>query len=271
MNCILWASPRGQAIPAGEDRAGTLWIGTDKGLNRFDPSTGRFTHYLVGAVYALLEDRRGNIWIGSSGLGKMRPDADLVAFNWYRRDPANPNSLSDNWVWALRESADGLLWIGTNDGGLNCFDPRTERFVHYLHDPRDSTSLSNNTIRAIYEDPRQAGHILWIGTENGLNKFDRETGKFIRYYEKHGLPNGFIYGILGDDAGLPAPASRDSQAGSQAGNLWISSNRGLSKFNLQTATFRNYGPEDGRNPTNSIPGLISRTSGERCSSAGSTG
>lgn len=175
----------------------------------------------------------------------MRPGADLVAFTWYRRDPANPNSLSDNWVWALRESADGLLWIGTNDGGLNCFDPRTERFVHYLHDPRDSTSLSNNTIRAIYEDPRQAGHILWIGTENGLNKFDRETGKFIRYYEKHGLPNGFIYGILGDDAGLPAPASRDSQAGSQAGNLWISSNRGLSKFNLQTATFRNYGPEDG--------------------------
>ncbi len=245
VNCILWASPKGQAIPAGEDRAGILWIGTDKGLNRFDPSTGRFTHYLDDAVRTLLEDRRGNIWIGSPGLGKIHPDSSRGPFTWYHEEPATPNSLGDDWVWALHESADGLLWIGTNDGGLNCFDPRTERFVHYLHDPQDSTSISNNTVRTIYEDPRQAGQILWIGTENGLNKFDRETGKFIRYYEKHGLPNGFIYGILEDDAGLPGPAARDSRAGGQAGNLWISTNRGLSRFNLQTETFRNYGPEDG--------------------------
>ena len=71
--------------------------------------------------------------------------------------------------------------------------------------------------------------MLWIGTEGGLNKFDRETETFSHYREKDGLPSDFIHGILEDDTG----------------NLWISTVRGLSKFDPHSETFINYDVEDG--------------------------
>jgi signal transduction histidine kinase/DNA-binding response OmpR family regulator len=62
-----------------------------------------------------------------------------------------------------------------------------------------------------------------------LNKFDRETEQFIHYTEKDGLPNDVINGILED----------------MQGNLWLSTNNGLSKFDPETTSFRNYDVNDG--------------------------
>ena len=100
-----------------QDRAGFMWFGTNNGLNRFDGYT-------------------------------------VVA---YRHDPANPHSLSGNFIQDLYEDRSGTLWVGTRSG-LNAFDRRTERFTRYRHDPADPRSLSNNTVIAIYED--RAG-VLW--------------------------------------------------------------------------------------------------------------
>jgi signal transduction histidine kinase len=58
---------------------------------------------------------------------------------------------------------------------------------------------------------------------------DRETGHFTAYTTKDGLPNNVIYSILPD----------------QHGNFWLSTNRGLSKFNPANLSFRNYDEEEG--------------------------
>ena len=88
---------------------------------------------------------------------------------------------------------------------------------------------------SIYEDAQGA---LWLGTVSGLNKLvlgegaAPQTPSFTRYTEKDGLPNDFIYGILGD----------------AEGNLWLSTNKGLSKFNDRLPPgkkFRNYDVQDG--------------------------
>jgi ligand-binding sensor domain-containing protein len=72
--------------------------------------------------------------------------------------------------------------------------------------------------------------VLWIGTwSGGLNQFDRDQEKFAHYRERDGLPNETIYGILEDDHG----------------NLWLSTNNGLSKFNPTTKEFKNYDIHDG--------------------------
>ncbi len=59
---------------------------------------------------------------------------------------------------------------------------------------------------------------------NGLNKFDRSTNRFIHFSEKNGLPSNNIRSILEDDHG----------------NLWLNTTKGISKFNPETNKFKNY-------------------------------
>jgi ligand-binding sensor domain-containing protein/two-component sensor histidine kinase len=220
-----------------EDRRGELWIGTaDGGLNRFDRETGQFLHYQHdpddpqslshNRVDAICEDRAGELWIGTYG-GLNHFDRDTEQFIRYQHDPNDPQSLSHDNVTTIYKDQAGGLWIGTRGGGLNHFDRETEQFHYYQNDPDDSQSLSNNNILSIYED--QSG-VLWIGTRGGgLNKFDRTNETFTHYREKEGLPNDVVYGILED----------------KQGNLWLSTNVGLSKFNPRTETFKNYDVSDG--------------------------
>jgi ligand-binding sensor domain-containing protein len=65
-----------------------------------------------------------------------------------------------------------MIWMGTMKG-LDKLDRVRRQFTRYLSDPDDPDSLRNSTVWSIAED--QNG-FLWIGTEGGLNRFDRETG-----------------------------------------------------------------------------------------------
>ncbi|MFT3891067.1 MAG: PAS domain S-box protein [Anaerolineales bacterium] len=62
-----------------------------------------------------------------------------------------------------------------------------------------------------------------------MNRFDADTRTFKHYTEKTGLPNNVVLGILGDDEG----------------NLWMTTNNGLAKFDPQEETFKTYDASDG--------------------------
>jgi ligand-binding sensor domain-containing protein/signal transduction histidine kinase len=219
-----------------EDRAGTLWIGTRKGLNRFDRETQSFTSFQHDPanpqslsdndVATIYEDKMGTLWIGTYNNGLNQFDRRTLTFKRYQPDPANPQSLSHQAVLCLFEDRMGTLWIGTDGGGLNQFDRQTETFISYKKDPGSHGNLSHNSVRCIYEDRSGA---LWIGTSHGLNKFDRATRIFTSYFEKDGLPNDFIYGMLGD----------------VQDNLWLSTNHGLAKFDTRLGKFQSYDVNDG--------------------------
>jgi len=221
-----------------EDRSGVLWVGTFGGLNRFEQRGERFILYqndpddpysLGGnSVRAILEDQSGVLWIGT-GSGLDRFDRKLGQFAHYQADPNDPHSLSHNNVLAIYEDRSGVLWVGTFGGGLNRFDRDSERFSHFQTDPNDRNSLSDNNVASIYED--RSG-VLWIGTfSGGLNRFDRDSETFTRYRcrEKGGLPSDAVYGILEDEQG----------------RLWLSTSKGLSKFDPRTGTFKNYDVRNG--------------------------
>ncbi len=215
-----------------------LWIGTlDGGLNKLDREKEKFTHYqhdpknpnsLSGkGVISIYEDRSGVLWIGTGSWGLNKFDREKETFTRYQHDPNNPNSLSHNFVWSIYEDRSEMLWIGTAGGGVNKFDREKKKFTHYKNNPNNPNSLNDNTVWSIYED--RSG-MLWIGTAGGgLNKFDRAKGRMTHYRENDGLPDDCIYGILEDDHG----------------NLWLSTNNGLSKFNHQTQVFKNYDVGDG--------------------------
>jgi two-component sensor histidine kinase/ligand-binding sensor domain-containing protein len=234
-----------------KDRSGMLWVGTYDGLNRFDREKEKFIHYKHDPgkpnslsnnyIRTIFEDRSGILWIGTieGGLNKLVSGAgegSRPAFIRYAHDPNDPDSLSNNRVYTVYEDRSDRLWIGTA-GGLNRLVPGTEEgaspvFVRYRHIPDKPDSLSNDRVFSIYEDRTGA---FWVGTYGGgLNKFVPGTEEgaspvFIHYKEKDGLPNDVIYAILEDNKG----------------NLWLSTNKGLSKFNPQTETFRNYDVNDG--------------------------
>jgi ligand-binding sensor domain-containing protein len=50
---------------------------------------------------------------------------------------------------------------------------------------RNPNSLSDNWVGTMYEHPPGT---LWIGTRNGLNKFDPATERFEHFFEQDGLP-----------------------------------------------------------------------------------
>ena len=98
--------------------------------------------------------------------------------------------------------------IGTGGGGLNKFGSRSSRgvdgqIISYKNDSGDPHSLSDDWVNVVYED--QFGE-LWVGTADGLNKFDRETEQFIRYQQDpddpYSLSNNQVNVIYEDRAGV---------------------------------------------------------------------
>ncbi|RIK31895.1 MAG: hypothetical protein DCC56_06865 [Anaerolineae bacterium] len=219
-----------------EDSQGALWIGTNNGLDRFNPEQNTFEHFrrdlanpdTIGSnlIYSIFEDSKEQLWIGiSSGLDRFNKESNT--FTHFRPYADEPTSLSGNRPVAIAEDRDGFLWVGTSESGLNRMDPKTNEFTHYRHDPKDPNSLSSDSILSIYQDTKGR---IWIGTAgSGLNLYMPETNSFSHYVEKNGLPNGFIYGILEDGEG----------------RLWMSTNFGISRFDPDTETFRNYDAGDG--------------------------
>ena len=118
--------------------------------------------------------------------------------------------------------------------GIDVREKQSGRFIHYSHDEKDQKSLSNNNVLCIAEDSR---NLVWVGTREGLNLFDKKTKTFQTYRTEDGLPDNTILNILEDDEH----------------NLWISTPNGISKIfishnqntNTVSLTFKNYDEVDG--------------------------
>ena len=203
-----------------EDRDGILWIGTfNGGLNRYDPQKDEFQCYRRtpgrsnslsnDTVGAILEDRDGAFWIGTdNGLNRLdRKSGHFTRFPLTADRPGRGDHIHD-----LCEDSDGALWIATYGGGIYRFNRGSGKFDCYRHDPADPASLNNDYTYCIHEPEG----VLWIGTEGGLNRFDRRTGKFAlptfgRYPAAGALLRESVNAIHEDRNGL----------------LWVGTKRGV--------------------------------------------
>jgi ligand-binding sensor domain-containing protein/serine phosphatase RsbU (regulator of sigma subunit) len=229
-----------------EDRNGNIWVAMlNKGLCRItvtpDSRTGKETYTFKtytnkegdvnslphNGVLGLLYDKDAHIlWVGTQkGLSKF--DLEKQKFENYFSNAANPDSLSSPVVKFMAQDTDeNILWLAT-DGGLNKFDKKAKTFKRYLQS-NDPTSIASNALNALLID---RDGTLWVGTVGGgLDRFDKQMESFVHFTEKEdGLPNNVIYGILEDEAGY----------------LWISTNKGIAKFDRNANDFYNYHEEDG--------------------------
>jgi signal transduction histidine kinase/ligand-binding sensor domain-containing protein/CheY-like chemotaxis protein/HPt (histidine-containing phosphotransfer) domain-containing protein len=234
-----------------------LWVGTfNGGLNRIDLTKNTTKNYRskaldensIGAngIPSILKTSNGQILIGTYGGGLSVYRAESDDFLNLQKIAGDPSSISSNMVIALYEDSLGMIWAGT-ENGLHRYHPSSDTFEHFYTDSQNPDSISSNVVWSFHEDEKKS---LWLGTNGGsLNRWDVEdrkisANKFYHYAEDISLPSSNVYGIEADSVG----------------NLWLSHNRGVTKFNPDTLNSRQYGVRDGLQDTEFNLGAAFKTS-----------
>ena len=203
-----------------QDRSGVVWIGTvANGLYGYHPESGQvevFQHRREdsgtisgNAIFSITEDRQGNLWIGTYHAGLNRLNRKTGTITRFRANPKDTTCLSNNTVWCLYADDSGNVWIGTWGGGLNEFLSASGCFRRYTV----ADGLPGNIINSIVPDA--AGN-LWLGTNQGICRFNPGTGE-VRNFD-------YSDGLTGNEFN-PGAACRGSD-----GTLYFGGNEGLTAF-----------------------------------------
>jgi signal transduction histidine kinase/streptogramin lyase len=189
-----------------EDRDKKLWIGTDNGLNLYDPLKDNFKVFInisddkkslsSNYIASIQEDKSGNLWILTDGncMNKWVPETQsFVRFpieNIFNRLWARPSRMISN-------DSKGNLWIVSLNSGITRFDPETGQFKKF-EDP--AVDLGSNCFKSIYVDKQDK---IWITTDGtGFFSFDPVNNKFEQFGSKgdgRGTNQKLILDIIPED------------------------------------------------------------------------
>lgn len=249
------------------DKKGKIWLGTeDGGINIYNPKTGTYEYLMANendknsisqnCIKAFQEDRKGNLWIATFLGGVDVINLRTGAITHYKNNLDKPGSISDNRVWDICLDDEGSIWIATSKG-LDRYVSKSNNFIHYDKisegemiswiEPDSEGNLwlgSNSEVivynekkytikrfpehsRSMYEDSKNN---TWIATlDQGIALYSSSTGPVKYFNELDGLANNQALCILEDNKN----------------NLWVSTTKGISKFNPAENTFQNFTSNDG--------------------------
>jgi len=217
-----------------KDKNQNIWVGTNSGINVFranglalkDVSKEiGFTsdvRFLQNRVYEIAQDDSGYVWFATQ-FGLHYFDGKNINSLYHRIDAAN--CLSDNEVFCILPTDDGRFWAGTVNG-LTIISADKKTFTKYFKSYKNNKGISNNSVLSLHQS---ANGDIWIGTESGLNKFDKQAGHFDYITQRDGMRNDYIYAILED----------------KNNTLWMSTNLGVVSYNTRDSSIVNYDLSDG--------------------------
>lgn len=152
---------------------GDLWVGSNKGLFRRKAGSRTFDCEKNMDIKSIIEDRKGQIWIGTweQGLLRYHPEED----HYYTYEGINPN----NSAHVIFQDEAGNIWIGTWRYGLvklvDPYDPEHFSFKTFQNDKGNPHSLLDNIIYTIAQDKNSKK--LWIGSRSGVSILEDESGE----------------------------------------------------------------------------------------------
>jgi signal transduction histidine kinase/ligand-binding sensor domain-containing protein/DNA-binding response OmpR family regulator len=266
-----------------EDDAGDIWIGTET-LYRWDRTTGELKSFETtsdrvndfGNVgpWAMLRARKSSALYFASHAGLFRLNSQTGGIHQFKHKPDNIQGLPQQEVFAVFEDREGYIWIATKNYVSKFIDEEHEHFLHFQYTERTIDELVRPQI---HQDKKGR---FWIGTDNGLLRFDQNTQNFYAYRNDplriNSLSNNDIRSIHPDpdeperilwlgtaggglnrfdieredfryftiEDGLPNNVVYGILT-DENGHLWLSTNKGLSRFDRKTETFKNYDISDG--------------------------
>lgn len=217
---------RGNCLTA--DQAGNIWLGTDTGIFRYVPSTGKYSGNVLP-----VNSKMVNLYIGNDGIMWSASDGNgIYLVNTLNNTASsftssNEQQLSSNAVYSIYEDRQGRKWIGTLRGGINIVEPKPNPFELNIPDSNPVARVVDNFIFSFCEDKRRN---IWIGTDGGgLKYWNRENNTWTTY--KHtgnnltGISSNFVTSIIQD-------ARED---------LWISTwFGGVNRYNPTTGAFEHF-------------------------------
>jgi signal transduction histidine kinase/DNA-binding response OmpR family regulator/ligand-binding sensor domain-containing protein len=227
-----------------QDRQGNFWVSNvhfethENQLFKFSGNWQLLKKYPLPAQITFgffnnytIEDKAGYLWIGATNGNLLRFDPKTETFRVFSFQSLLPRSGADVETNALYLDRTGTLWIATQKGLVRADHLYTTPvFSLYKNDNTNRESLSNDFVSSMVDDPYEPARFLWVSTKGGgLERLNKQTGRFDHFTEAQGLPNKVVYGILVDTFR----------------NLWLSTNRGLARFNTRTGIFRNFTKADG--------------------------
>lgn len=275
-----------------EDSNGFIWVGTYIGVSLFDPNNQikKYKHDPVNKnslsdniIHGIYEDSEGLIWAGTKDKGINIIDRDIDKYT-HIKEGNTEYDLSSNIIRDIK-GKDNTIWIGTRNG-LNEVDKSTMKIRKYTVDD----GLVSNKIESLFIDSK--GY-LWIGTVDGINILNTENKEIINItnlLKEHGLEDTYIKSIyetkdgkyligtfiLGelikldptnktikifnyhgvkDQGNRSEIYSIRSIVEDDSNNLWIGTNYGLVKFDLDKQKVMTYTEKDGLS-NNTVYGIL---------------
>ncbi|MEO0971695.1 MAG: EAL domain-containing protein [Pseudomonadota bacterium] len=174
---------------------GSIWVGTyGGGVSVLDRTSNAFLqwrpdgddpHALSGPRAAVLtQTPDGSIWVGTDNAGLNRFDPMIGGFHIFRANPEDPAKLPSDAIYALHVATDGELWLGTARGDLIRVDYSSTDRGAVGFEAVVEVGLALNAIYGIESDDRGR---LWLATNNGLMRYDPNSGDIKTYRRSHGL------------------------------------------------------------------------------------
>lgn len=164
--------PSGVVTALAQGRDGFLWIGTQKGLLRFDGYRfRRFQHRVDDPssmagdfIFSMAVDHDGRVWVGHEVDGVSVLDPATETFTRFRHDPAHPAGIGPGNIYAIAVGPEGSVYIA-GDSGLTRRDPASGRFEAIALGAGGAVPEPSERVRSLWFGRHGT---LWIGTQDGL-------------------------------------------------------------------------------------------------------
>jgi two-component system sensor histidine kinase ChiS len=251
-----------------EVRNGDVWVGTSTDLSILKKDSGKFIRYSdtpTGMIWRIYEDSEGIVWAGGrAGLIESRPDGRSSFYG------AKSGSQNAGRVSAIYEDHQKVMWFGGRDG-LYTYDKTNKKFIpfplpiitpdsvqinHIIEDKKHQIWIAStyglykidstrNDVKFYIKDEQNInspsdnnysgillakdGQIYASSINYGLNRFNSDKETFSHFRTKDGLPDEKLWGLAEDHHGF----------------IWITTSKGMSRFDPRTKSFLNFDIYDG--------------------------